>query len=797
MSYVDTMRPPRVILLVLCFAATSFLLFRTITALARATILTNHLSRSSSRISNLFSFTSPLTLFPPNAVISLTDDNSTSFPARPAAFGPPLPLDGLSGQLWIGSGFADDNLQEGEGEGELGCSDIPGWEDGVSNGVLKFSPKTVSAAGAKDAAAVGKSDQPKRRSSPISPLDGDSDDDSVSLVPDAGAVDDGTDDYLQQGIADTPKRAGNTRSSTVGHADIQSIQEAAEINGKIVLLSRGGCGFLEKVKWAQRRGATALIVGDNRKGGPLIQMFARGDTSNVTIPSVFTARTTAHLLSSLTQPGSFIEDTIDENGRPSFKVQQSDQARKRKKKLGEAGNSDAGSKYGPKLQGEQQAAVLPEPQKKRGWFSWLFRSDESSTLLGNSRATSSDPQDWVVVEDWDENNDKLLTDSLAQEAGFDSSTGGGSEGSLNGSPLGGSDGEGGNGASGGDPTSGNENGQAAGSKDKGGFFSKLFGGSDDSTEPNADTPPSTPNDDEHEPGPGMPEREGLWVTVTPTSSAGSFFDTLLILVISPLITLTVVYTLLIVRARIRRRRWRAPKSVVDRLPVRTYHTVAATPVHSPRIASPTAASPTTPLLQGAPSRSRPRSQTATGVPESSNFLAVSAPARIPVSVPGTNHDQAPKVSSEWRKYMGRQVECVVCLEEYIDGVSQVMSLPCGHEFHAECITPWLTTRRRTCPICKGDVVRSLARGIPSSPRYDRYESSDEESIRPPARNNSGPLLRSSTGNRESELERGISTFPPFPSQTPVNRIGAWFGSFTGSFGSTTPTDSPSPRGRSP
>lgn len=42
--------------------------------------------------------------------------------------------------------------------------------------------------------------------------------------------------------------------------------------------------------------------------------------------------------------------------------------------------------------------------------------------------------------------------------------------------------------------------------------------------------------------------------------------------------------------------------------------------------------------------------------------------------------------AEWRRrYGGRQKECVVCLEEYVDGVSRVMSLPCGHEFHAECM----------------------------------------------------------------------------------------------------------------
>jgi hypothetical protein len=81
------------------------------------------------RVSSLFSFNSGFSLFSPNAAITLTDDNGTSFPAQPAAFGPNLPHSGLVGQLWIGGGFTDDALRNNGGDAELGCGDSPNWSD--------------------------------------------------------------------------------------------------------------------------------------------------------------------------------------------------------------------------------------------------------------------------------------------------------------------------------------------------------------------------------------------------------------------------------------------------------------------------------------------------------------------------------------------------------------------------------------------------------------------------------------------------------------------------------------------
>ena len=762
------MRPPRVAILALFFAASLFLLCRSISSARRPTSATTAATPPKSHFRSFFSFTGPFTLFPPNAAISLADDNSTFFPARPAAFGPALAAKGLSGQLWIGSGFADDNLQDGEGQGEFGCSDVAGWDDGTAGLGIKTSGQSLSAH-AKSSTAPGKSKAAKRDDVDKGPLV----DRTLSLETEPEQadrpIDDGTDDYLHEGLHRTSKSLHESSSSGSSHADIQSIQETAEITGKVVLLRRGGCGFLEKVKWAQRRGAIAVIVGDNQKGGPLIQMFARGDTSNVTIPAVFTAHTTAQILSSLMQPGSFIEDIIDENGNAALKVQQFDKSRKGRKVKQQATVSTATPiprlTAAPKSRNQavkKQASPLnskaPTETPRRSWFSRLFSwGSGPNSVSAKSRPPSSGRLDWVLVDEWSDEKDKMIKSGLekaSKDGGLPSSkpapeddfqigiqdwrdpdlvgassqkskaTPGsktsakstddieaespGTHSTVSSSQQAEKKGKDGNGPKGGsitpgsgeytsEPVRGKQSATSAGQTDgdshpQPGLISKIFGDDDgaDFAEPEVrpDTlnPPVSPGSPPSDGG-----HEGLWVTITPTSSASPFFDTLLVLVISPLVTLSFVYALLILRARIRRRRWRAPKSVVEQLPVRTYHTVASTPSISPRVPSPTSSSPTTPLLQSSSSatRPRPRSRTTTGVPDAGDLLRVDA--ALQGSRPPSRPEHEKGTSSEWKKYMGRQVECVVCLEEYVDGVSRVMSLPCGHEFHAECMYVWLPT----------------------------------------------------------------------------------------------------------
>lgn len=841
------MRPLRLLLLLACFIALPiFLTFISlVTAHPRNGDAVASTAPRTSGLRALFSFQTPSSLFPPSAMISLTDDNTTFFIAKPADFGPDLPGKGLNGQLWVGVGFGEDILRDdgvlASAEGELGCSDVPGW-DGISKKGPRPSPLKTDVRKVSHGEKVV-TDSAKE----VAQKGGDS---TVLAKTDAGEpriapiAEDGTDDHLHHPLPESgnPNAASpvhpvvqeNTvdKVTPTAHADIQSLQESAEIAGKIVLLRRGGCGFLEKVKWAQRRGAIAVIVGDNARHGSLLTMYARGDTSNITIPSVFTSHTTAHLLSSLLPPEA-VDDALAMESKPAPGYTNANSKPK----------SAEGDSSGALNLGDRESKIgdvqtpISSTSDRQSWIRSLLNAvglgrDSATAEEDSRRPPSSGNIDWVLVEDF-EDDDSTVTSkdkSMDDETSYMSSTKSKPSHDKTTKHAGADDfviGE----QDWRDPDllkpthkatdlekdmSKVESSTDQSSHEEDTHTGRLKGGSITPGSGEYHHPPSsaggkgsrvkgtkneTPSKassgrtgknwlgwlttahDEHTTKDGSPkgmeiipqsdlhvskpdhvsssqtkvmhkdeDHEGLWITLTPTSmSTSPFLDTLLVLVVSPLVTLTVVYALLLLRSRIRRRRWRAPKSVVERLPVRTYHTMSTSAVSS-QLSSPDTSSPTTPLLRAtASTRTRPRSRTASSLPTGSEASDTSAAACTP---PEKN-----RPGTAWRRrYTGRQVECVVCLEEYIDGQSRVMSLPCGHEFHVECITPWLTTRRRTCPICKGDVVRSMAQmGHYNNQEVDTQNSSDDfQDIAAEARNDSPsaaiPIPRGE-GEADQDLER--------------------------------------------
>ncbi|KAK2929804.1 hypothetical protein FoTM2_010144 [Fusarium oxysporum f. sp. vasinfectum] len=536
------MRPPRVFVLILFIAASLLLFCRAISSSLRTAYADypagNFRSRqktdsksSQSRshgddsekspksVWNSMYYNTPFSLFPPNAAISLTDDNSTSFAARPAAFGPKLAMRGLSGQLWVGSGFAEDALIHGTGE--LGCSDTPGWNERAEAIALH---KALRAAVPSISTSRSSTSVRAKRSRVV--------------IPNAGN--------------------GHTTSS---HVSV--MHDHSEIDGKVALLMRGGCGFLDKVMWAQRRGALAVIVGDNQKGGPLIQMFAHGpEVDNVTIPSVFTARTTAQLLSALTQPGSFIEDTLDNQGNPVLRVQRGPKSRKHSKQgvksTVTASTHDRRSADDSHSQIEERSTKPTNKKRKTALrYSRKTFTKKNKAVRGSPKEIRSPLQSEDNYDDWKHPGSRRFKPVIPSKTSL--------------------------------------------VRDR---------TSDDDPEPD--------------------EEEILVEFLTEDED----------------------------------------NSVVERLPVRTFHTVAPSPPLTPRTPSPSAPTPTTPLLQESPSRARPRSRGSAGTPEEETRSSDAIPTP---SNPTRNNARSERekgsggFSAEWKKYMGRQVECVVCLEEYVDG----------------------------------------------------------------------------------------------------------------------------------
>ncbi|TPX72194.1 hypothetical protein SpCBS45565_g00441 [Spizellomyces sp. 'palustris'] len=62
---------------------------------------------------------------------------------------------------------------------------------------------------------------------------------------------------------------------------------APGLSNWIALVQRGQCGFVDKVRAMQASGAKSVVVGDHTPHSGLITMFATGNTSDITVPSVF------------------------------------------------------------------------------------------------------------------------------------------------------------------------------------------------------------------------------------------------------------------------------------------------------------------------------------------------------------------------------------------------------------------------------------------------------------------------------------------------------------------------------
>ncbi|KAH1554713.1 hypothetical protein KXX57_005071 [Aspergillus fumigatus] len=602
------MRPPRLVSIVFCilFFPIFLTLFSALSSSPRVADPSS-LAGQTTGFHAFFSFNIPSSLFPPSAIISLTDDNSTFFLARPAAFGPLLSDKGLSGPLWVGSGFGEKT--SGGAEGELGCSDIPGWGDGDSRrspDKSTIAADKTSSSGIRDglAASLG-----QHRADPQQESD------SEHLAAGGASppsTNDGTDDHLHHPLPDSdvvdagaPEKPRERQNKPAAHADIQSLQESAEIDGKVVLLSRGGCGFLEKVKWAQRRGAIAVIVGDDTRGGSLVTMYARGDTSNVTIPAVFTSYTTAHLLSSLMPPQAGAESSLDEKTGSTRTVVSSGPDKQR---LSPTTTTSVTPSSTPTTQAAVDEQLQTAPRPKTGLFHSLLsllgfgRSNNGHALQkfeDSRRPPNSGNIDWVRLGDKQQSNkphnsaahdrkESESVSSLADGDGFiigvqdwrdpdlvpartislpspssvassaktESGNSAKSQKKTSNSPKGGSITPGSGEYRSVDKSSDNKevpsrdgspvNSAGNAGSDKGWFFKRFF--APRRTEgANLYKPANNKMRRNTDQNAKVTEHEGLWVTLTPTSmSTSPFFDTLLVLVVSPLLTLTVVYALLLI-----------------------------------------------------------------------------------------------------------------------------------------------------------------------------------------------------------------------------------------------------------
>ncbi|XP_066305347.1 E3 ubiquitin-protein ligase ZNRF3-like [Branchiostoma lanceolatum] len=124
--------------------------------------------------------------------------------------------------------------------------------------------------------------------------------------------------------------------------------------------------------------------------------------------------------------------------------------------------------------------------------------------------------------------------------------------------------------------------------------------------------------------------------------------------------------------------------------------------------------------------------------------------------------------------------CAICLEEFQDG-QELRIVPCLHEFHKDCVDPWLLSNR-TCPLCMYNIIDcqiSKTFSVPGCLPDQSFHGDQSSSIVPlrfPHRTQTESPMHRSKGNIHRNAS-GATQAPSLTRNSSTNMVSeAWMGS---------------------
>jgi hypothetical protein len=130
-------------------------------------------------------------------------------------------------------------------------------------------------------------------------------------------------------------------------------------------------------------------------------------------------------------------------------------------------------------------------------------------------------------------------------------------------------------------------------------------------------------------------------------------------------------------------------------------------------------------------------------PPDGNNTGVSTPRESEMPTPDDNErptPTAPEAKTEMPD--AGNFSCPICTDDFIKG-QDLRVLPCNHQFHMECIDPWLMNVSGTCPLCRIDL---------NPPQPENAEQTEENADQPDQSHVEGAVLTTEDARQQARQQ---------------------------------------------